>query len=96
MTKIDSILRKPYSSEIEKLIILFAAKTVKLELYKESLKQSYTISEAAKAKFELGGINYFDFLKSLEAAFQMQCDYYSSLSEYNETGISLQYIIPEN
>ena len=50
------------------------------------------ILKTATLSFKNGEINYFQYILSLENAYQIKLDYLNSLNEYNQTVIDINYL----
>jgi cobalt-zinc-cadmium resistance protein CzcA len=55
-------------------------------------QQSTTLRELAKLQFQEGEINYFDFVQSLNIAFDNDLEYLKLLHKYNQSALYLEYI----
>lgn len=56
---------------------------------------SNEIIKAARESYRLGSIGYYIYLQNINQAFQIQYSYLEALKNYNESIITLQYIIGE-
>jgi cobalt-zinc-cadmium resistance protein CzcA len=58
----------------------------------EGTALSDEILKTATVSFKNGEINYFQYILSLENAYQIKLDYLNSLNEYNQTVIAINYL----
>ncbi|WP_019671220.1 CusA/CzcA family heavy metal efflux RND transporter [Eudoraea adriatica] len=58
----------------------------------EGTSLSDEILKTATVSFKNGEINYFQYILSLENAYQIKLDYLNSLNEYNQTIIAINYL----
>jgi len=50
------------------------------------------ILKTATLSFKNGEINYFQYILSLENAYEIKLDYLNSLNDYNQTVIAINYL----
>lgn len=53
------------------------------------------ILKMAQRSFQQGKIDYFQYIQSLENAYQLKVDYLQSLNNYNQTLLELHYLMYE-
>ena len=58
----------------------------------EGLALSEEIGKTANKSFKNGAIDFYQYLQSLESAYEIKLNYLSKLYEYNQTLISLNYL----
>ncbi|MFY0652280.1 MAG: CusA/CzcA family heavy metal efflux RND transporter [Cyclobacteriaceae bacterium] len=65
-----------------------------LDNYDQTGKQlAGSLAAAANRSFESGEIDFFQYLQTMERAIKIQIDYLDNLGLYNETAISLNYLL---
>lgn len=68
-----------------------------LVYYENEGKQlSQALLHTAEKSYQSGEINYFQYIQSVEASMQMETDYLDALNQYNQTVISLNYLMVQN
>ncbi|WP_436416378.1 CusA/CzcA family heavy metal efflux RND transporter [Petrimonas sp.] len=67
-----------------------------IDYYQTSGKQiSNELIKFATSSYEVGEIDFFRYIQSLENATQLRLDYLDNLAKYNETVIALNYLMVE-
>ncbi|MPM34168.1 Multidrug resistance protein MdtC [bioreactor metagenome] len=67
-----------------------------IDYYQTSGKQiSDELIKFATSGYEVGEIDFFRYIQSLENAVQLRMDYLDNLAKYNETAIALNYLMME-
>ncbi len=67
-----------------------------IDYYQTSGKQiSDELIKFATSGYEVGEIDFFRYIQSLENAVQLKMDYLDNLAKYNETVIALNYLMME-
>ncbi len=67
-----------------------------IEYYQTAGKQiSDELIKFATSSYEVGEIDFFRYIQSLENATQLRLDYLDNLAKYNETVIELNYLVVE-
>ncbi len=85
-----------YSSTNEQLRNELEKYRQNIDYYQTSGKQiSDELIKFAASSYEVGEIDFFRYIQSLENAMQLRLDYLDNLAKYNETVIALNYLILE-
>ena len=67
-----------------------------IDYYQTSGKQiSNELIKFATSSYEVGEIDFFRYIQSLENATQLRLDYLDNLAKYNETVIAFNYLTVE-
>lgn len=85
-----------YSSTNEQLRNELIKYRQNIDYYQTSGKKiSDELIKFATSSYEVGEIDFFRYIQSLENATQLRLDYLDNLAKYNETVISLNYLMLE-
>ncbi|MDF9795938.1 cobalt-zinc-cadmium resistance protein CzcA [Catalinimonas alkaloidigena] len=80
------------AQEIDKLLLQLSQAEKQLNYYTETaLPQAEIILNTANLQLAQGEIDYFRYLQSITTAIQIKIDYLSSLNEYNQAVINLEF-----
>ncbi len=80
-------------SHYEILLAQLSKSEKALDYYKEEGKAlANEILKTAEQSFKNGEIDFFQYIVSLENAYNMQLDYYDALNNYNRTAIQINYL----
>jgi outer membrane protein TolC len=84
------ILKGEYSKELAQ----FRQYSTALEYFESvGLAQANEIIKAARESYRLGSIGYYFYLQNINQAFQIQYNYLEALKNYNQSIITLQYLL---
>lgn len=85
-----------YNSTYEQLRNELEKYRQNIDYYQTSGKQiSDELIKFATSSYEIGEIDFFRYIQSLENATQLRLDYLDNLAKYNQTVIALNYLIVE-
>lgn len=83
-------LQGQYSQQLQEILKLQGS----LDYYKEqAIPQANLIIGNAQKSFENGAINYVEYFQNLSQALDLKFNYLSTLNEYNQAIINLEYLI---
>ena len=86
-------LELAYGQRLKELSIQLNQKTKELAYYEEEgQKLSEQILKVARGSFQNGEIDFFQFIQSLENAYEIRLDHLDALNEYNQTVLSLNHL----
>ncbi|MEP0133122.1 MAG: CusA/CzcA family heavy metal efflux RND transporter [Eudoraea sp.] len=88
---------KEYEVQLNNEYMALNAKLIKQEKALKYYEEEGTvisdeILKTATLSFKNGEINYFQYILSLENAYEIKLDYLNSLNEYNQTVIAINYL----
>ncbi|MFX0557990.1 CusA/CzcA family heavy metal efflux RND transporter [Maribacter sp. CXY002] len=81
------------NSKLQSLIASWTTLSESLAYYENEGKLlSDEILKTANSAFKNGEIDFFQYIQSLESAYELKLDYLDKLNEYNQTVISINYL----
>ena len=83
-------------SQLENELISYEKNKLRFEAFNdEIINRTNEMLNTVRLRFEKGEINYFEFLQSLESVYGLRYEYFNSLRDYNNSGLTLKYYSPE-
>lgn len=80
-----------YKNQLQQLLEAHALKVTYYE--SEGLDLAENILHTSSLSYELGEIDFFRYIQSLESAQMIQLEYLDALNSYNQTAITLSYLL---
>lgn len=95
MEEESSQFKTELDNQLQQLLLDLKRHNTAIKVYEESGRDlSNEIIHAGSNLYEIGDIDYFQFIQSMESAYQIKLDYLHKLFLYNQTVIQINHLSP--